>query len=380
MTIFITTACAVWWALSLFGLAGTTALALAQPRIRLRRIAPAAGLPASIIIPVKHLEPGFDAAQISVLAQAGAADEVLIACAEAASPALDAARAVLARFPQVNSRVVIGDARVAVSPKLNNLIAPMEQAAHDTIFVKDANVLLADGQFATLIRHLVPGVGLVTVATRAEAAENFPARVEAAFMNGYQARLVLAASALGMGFGLGKILLFSRAAFQRAGGIAAIAHAVAEDNAMTKAFSRVGLTTVIAGSVVRQTLGKRLLAAVWQRQLRWMICRRFDEPFAFLIEPFFAALCTALVALVAAPAFGVAPVLLAAATLGVWYALENLFLALKRWPLISPLAWLTREFLVPLLWARAWTTREVIWAGQRLNVRRGSTGLPESGQ
>jgi ceramide glucosyltransferase len=377
MTIFVATAGTIWWAISLFGLAGTTVLALAQPRIRLRRIAPMANLPASIIIPVKHLEPEFDAAQVSVLTQAGAENEVLIASAESESPALEAARAVLARFPRVKSRVVIGDAHVAVSPKLNNLIAPIEQAAHDTIFVKDANIFLEDGQFATLIRHLVPGVGLVTVTTRAEAAENFPARVEAAFMNGYQARLVLAASALGMGFGLGKILLFSRAAFQRAGGVPAIAHAVAEDNAMTKAFSHIGLTTVIAGSVVRQTLGKRRLATVWQRQLRWMICRRFDEPFAFLIEPFFAALCTSLVALAAAPAFGVAPVVLAAATLGVWYAVENLFLALKGWPPISPLAWLTREMLVPLLWARAWTTREVIWAGQRLNVRRGSPDLPK---
>ena len=361
--------CAVLWLVAGFVHLAAAGLALLQPWVRHRRLVPLVTRPVSIIVPVKHLDEGFDEALVSVLSQMRAGDEIFIAAAESESAALRRARAVLRRYPAVSAHVVSADIRIAVSPKLNNLVMPMERAAHDLIFVKDSNVVLADGQLRMLLRHFAPGVGLVTVATRADTATNLPARIEAAFMNGYQGRLVLAASALGLGFGLGKVMLFDRAVFNRAGGVPAIANTVAEDQAMAKLFARRGLSTVIAGDVARQMLGRRDLGVVWHRQLRWMICRRFDEKLAFIVEPFFAGLCAMLLAFVAAPHFGIEPWVLAGLTLIGWYCVENIFLALKKWPLFSPLAWLCRECLIVLLWLRAWSTRDVVWAGQRMDVR-----------
>lgn len=361
--------CVVWWLAAATVHVATASLALLQPWVRHRRLTPPVTRPVSIIIPIKHEEEGFADAQASVLAQMRPGDELFIAAAETDSVALQQARAVLQRYPAATSHVVTADVRIAVSPKLNNLVTPMARAAHDIIFVKDSNVVLADGQLQMLLRHLAPGVGLVTVATQADEAKNLPARIEAAFMNGYQGRLVLAASALGLGFGLGKVLLFSRDAFTQAGGVSAIANTVAEDQALTKLFARRGRSTVIAGDVVRQLLGRRALRTVWQRQLRWMICRRFDEKPAFIAEPCFAGLCAVLVAYFAAPYFGLAPSMLAGLTAIGWYGVENAFLALKKWPLVTPLAWLCREWLIVALWLRAWSTRNVVWAGARMDVR-----------
>jgi ceramide glucosyltransferase len=366
----IAAVCLIWWAVCVSVLIGSVVLALAQPAIRRRGMV--ATRPAvSVIVPVKDPEPDFRAGLAGVLRQTRPGDEVMITAAETDSAVLRLAREVLGAHPSVPARIFTGAARVTVSPKLSGLIAPMAAARNDIILIKDSNITLEDGQLDALVRHLAPGVGMVTVATRADGARSFGARVEAAVMNGYQARLVLAASALGAGFGLGKISVFSRAAYARTGGVMEIADRVGEDNAMGKQFARLGLSTVIAGTVVRQVLGARGIGAVWQRQLRWMICRRCDEVAAFAMEPFFTASAAVLAAALAAPALGLASAWLAGGTALGWFALENLFLALKRWPLVSPASWVTREVMIPAMWCAAWTTTEVVWAGQRLDVRRG---------
>jgi ceramide glucosyltransferase len=354
-------------------LLGTLVLALAQPAARRRGLVDAAP-PVTVVIPVKGGEPTFAHALESVLRQLRPQDELIVASAEADGPLLPVARDCFARFPQVRARLHIGAEQVVRSPKMNNMLGPIHAAANDVILSKDANAVLADGQVVELLRHLAPGVGLVTVVTRADAPANAAARIEAAFMNGYHARMLLAASTLGMGFGLGKVMLFDRRAFERAGGAPAMADAVHEDHAMGMVFARAGLRTLIAGREVSQVLGTRTLRSVWDRQLRWAICRRFDEPAAFLLEPAFIAFTTALVALAAGPALGVAGPFLALATLAVWYAVETVFLLLKGWKPISPLAFLAREVMIAAMWLRAWTTTEIVWAGVRMDARRARSG------
>lgn len=376
-TLSIAAAC--WWALCLAVLAATLVLALAQPLVRRRGLVDAA--PAvSVVIPVKGQEPTFGPALESVLRQMRPGDDLAVACAEADGPLLAVARECFARYPGVAARLHVGAEAVVRSPKMNNMLGPIRDAGNDLILSKDANAVLADGQLVELVRHMGPDVGLVTVVTRADAPANAAARVEAAFMNAYQARMLLAASTLGMGFGLGKVMLFDRRAFEAAGGAAAMADAVHEDHAMGMVFAAAGLGTIIAGREVSQVLGARGWRAVWERQLRWMICRRFDEPASFWLEPAFTAITATLLALAAGPALGVAGPWLAAGTLVAWYAAEILFLALKGWPLVGPASFLAREAMVAAMWLRAWTTTEITWAGERLDARRAMSGRAVASQ
>ena len=85
------------------------------------------------------------------------------------------------------------------------------------------------------MRQLTDEVGLVCAIPYCARLDNFAAHVEAAIINGPHARMLFLASACGQGHGVGKIMLFRRCDFLRAGGFDAIAHTVGEDNAMAKA-------------------------------------------------------------------------------------------------------------------------------------------------
>ncbi len=367
MPFLLSTIGTLWWSASILVLVATAGLAFAQPYVR-RRQSVDARPPVTVIIPTKGEEPGFALALESVLRQLRAEDELLVACAEPDGPSLPKARSCFARYPHLRARVHIGSKPEVRSPKMNNLLGPIADATNDIVLCKDANAILSDGQLDNLLRHLAPGVGLVTAVIRADTPQSLPARIEAAIMNGYHARLLYAASAVGLGFGLGKIMLFSRTAFNAAGGAAAMADAVHEDHAMGMLFARANLRTVIASGEVVQELGRRSLTAVWQRHSRWMICRRFDAPVTLLLEPFAMALTPAAVAL----AFS-GP-LLALGTLGVWYLLENALVLAKGWPAISLAGFIGRELLLPAMWIRAWMNDDVVWGGERMSARRVSGG------
>jgi ceramide glucosyltransferase len=364
--------CAAWWLLSLVVRLGSVAAALVQPAVRakpaIRRDEP----PISTLVPVDRLNCGLDAAFVSLFSQSYPRFEVLVSAARESCPALAVARSIAARFPKIRSRFIVGEAHVAVSPKLDNLVMPLAQADHDLVLVKDANVRLVPGQLAEFVRHLTPGVGLLCAVPIATEPTTFAAEIECAMINGHAAPLLLAASALGWGFGYGKILLFDRRNLERAGGVAAIAHAIGEDHALAKALARTGLRTVFAGSLVRQAAGPRTFREVWHRQLRWMVIRRCEAPLAFYLEPFFGCLFTACAGAIGASALGLPWWLPAAVTPAAWFGIEALFLAAKGCGLSwrAPVAAACRELMIPALWVQALATTRVYWGDLPLDVPR----------
>jgi ceramide glucosyltransferase len=364
--------CAGWWSLSLALYVGSVIAAFMQPAVLRRRATRMDLPPVSAIVPVNRVDPGMEAAFASLFSQAYPEFEVLVSAADESSPALAVAKGIAARYPHIPFRIVCQDTRVAVSPKLNNLVAPLAVAAHDMIFVKDSSFRLKEGELAALVRYLAPGVGLVVAPPIATRPENFAAEIECAILNGYQARLLLAASVLGVGVGAGAIMLFDRRDFERAGGVEAIAWAIGEDHALTQALRRIGLKTVIAAEEVTQVLGRRRLADVWNRQLRWMVWRRQAEPWTFYVEPFGGGLFTALAGAAGAGVLGMPAALVGAGTLAVWLALEAQLVARKGWGWSwrSVPAALCREVMMAALWIRAWTVRTIYWGDLPFEVGR----------
>ncbi len=364
--------CVGWWSLSLLVYVGSVMAAFVQPAVLRRRATRADQPPVSAIVPVNRVDVEMETAFASLFSQAYPHFEVLVSAADDSAPALEVARKVAACHPGVPFRVVCQDTRVAVSPKLNNLVAPLAAAANDVIFVKDSSFRLADGELGALVRSLTPGVGLVVAPPIATKPDNFAAEIECAILNGYQARLLLAASVLGISVGAGAIMLFDRRDFARAGGVEAIAWAIGEDHALTQALRRVGLKTVIAAEEVTQVLGRRRLADVWNRQLRWMVWRRQAEPWTFYAEPFGGGLFTALAGAVGAGALGAPAAAVAGATLALWLALEFLLVAGKGWRRSwkSVPAAVCREVIMVALWIRAWTVRTIYWGDLPFEVGR----------
>ena len=355
---------AAWWLVAVGFLCLSVAGAFLQPVVQRRRPQRSDLPPVSLIVPVKALDPGFRRAQELLLAQVYPQAEIIVSAAEDDLPALAEVNDILSRFSAFPARILRSTGHFGASPKLNNLAAPFAEARYDLVFMKDSNTILAPGDVEAAVRQLTAPVGLVVAVPVATGPQNFAARIEESIMNGAQARILMTASLFSLGVGVGKFMLFRRSDLERAGGIAALASTVGEDNAMGKALARLGLTTVFSHRVVRQELGSRVLNDVYNRQMRWAVIRRDEERFAFLLEPLTFVLPAVLAAGIAAPAAGLAPFAAGAATLVGWLTAETVLMVGKGWgcSLATPAAFLLREVLLPCVWLNAWLTNRVVWA------------------
>ncbi len=219
------------------------------------------------------------------------------------------------------------------------------------------------------MRNFAPGVGMVVGVPVAEQAELLAGHIEAATINAH-ARLLLAASALGFGYGVGKVMLFRRSDLAKAGGIDAMSYTLAEDTAIAKGLDAIGLRTVFAHRPLRQLIGWRTLREVYDRQVRWSVIRHTHEPLTFPLEPIVSPLPTAFAAALAAPLLGMPALAAFAVTLSGWFAAETGLAWLKGWHVsrYAPLAFLGRELLALAAWLRAWTTNDVVWQNGRFDV------------
>lgn len=365
-------ACLVWWsfAVTLLGL-GVLA-GLLQPVLQRRRATRRDQPPVSAILPLKALDQGFTRAEESIFAQDYPAYEVLFSAAEKESPAIVEARRIVSRHPERASRILVSQGVGAVSPKLDVLATPLAAVAHDFVLTKDSNITLGPGSLAAMMQSFTGSVGLVVAVPVAVRPASFAGRIEAFLINGH-ARLLLAASAAGLGFGVGKVMLFKRSDLDRIGGITALGRSLAEDTALSRTLARHGLGTVFAHETVAQEIGARSLRDIYDRQVRWSVIRRANEKFSFPLEPIASPLPAALAGALAAPLVELPAWLGFGATLLVWFCAETGFAAMKGWEVSAwaPVAFLGREILALAAWLRAWTTYEVVWANGRFDARVG---------
>jgi ceramide glucosyltransferase len=365
IVVLLRSGAAIWWACSVAVLLLSFVAAVAHPSRRKRIKRGESMHRVTAIIPIKSLHPGFERAQRSLFSQDYANLEISIVAAERDSPAVAAARRIQNEFPAVASIIMHSELRGAASPKLDTMWPAISAASSDLILTKDSNLVLDPGDVAALVAQLGPGVGLVSTISIATEPEGLPAWIEAAIINCYHARVLMLADAAGLGFGLGKVMLFRRTDLARAGGFECLASALGEDMALARAMGRLGLRTELAEQTSSQFLGRRRLRDVWHRHLRWMIIWRVQLPPAFFGDLLGSAAPTAAAGALAAPLWGLAPAAIAGVTFAAWFSLETVLCLLKGWPvsLWSLPAFVGREALTPLLWLRAWTTNRVLWGG-----------------
>ena len=78
--------------------------------------------------------------------------------------------------------------------------------------------MLDAGELAAAAAQLSDKVGLVLALKAGERPENFAAEMECAYINGHQARFLLAADRLGMPVASGGVTILTRDVLQRIGG------------------------------------------------------------------------------------------------------------------------------------------------------------------
>jgi ceramide glucosyltransferase len=363
-------AAAFWWGLAVLLLFASVLAALLFPHLPWQGPGTEPLRPVTVIVPVKFWNDHFESDQEALFTQDYPELEIIFTAARSDPPVLAAVAEALQKFPALDSHIVQSDVSRAASPKLNSMWPGIDAAWHDLVLIKDSNIRLAAGDVENLVHHHGPGVGLVSTITIATDPENLGGWIETSIVNCYHARMLMLASALGLGAGCGKIMLFSRAALKKAGGLEGLSWAVGEDEAMQQAFAGIGLRTVLSERTSRQLLGRRSFTDIWRRQVRWMLIWRWQTPAVFVGDFLISALPVSLAAALAAHLAGILPLTAMLATLGLWFVLESLVCLCKGWPisLWSPLAFLAREILTLAVRIRALTTREIIWGDGHIRV------------
>ena len=165
-------------------------------------------------------------------------------------------------------------------------------------------------------------------------------------------------------------MLWRRSDLEAAGGIWALASEPAEDAAATKVVRGLGLRVRLADGAFPQPLGMRTAAQVWSRQLRWARLRRITFPGFFALEIASGLLAPLASLVLATQVLDVETMPLAAAYVAAWLAAEAWLAAAVDWPLTwrSPVMWLLREALLPLLWLQAWFGNTLSWRGNDMTV------------
>jgi ceramide glucosyltransferase len=298
--------------------------------------------------------------------------EILFCVASANDPVLPLVRRLMDEHAGVCAKLLIGDERISLNPKLNNVLKGWHAAAHQWIIIADSNVLMTRDYIQLLFASWREDTGLVASPPIGCRPAGIWAELECAFLNTYQARWQYVVDTLGYGFAQGKTMLWRRTDLDGAGGIEALAKEVAEDAAATKVVRDAGLKVRLIDRPLAQPLGRRSLAEVWNRQLRWARLRRASFLPYFLPEILSGGVVPMIGVAILAHAFAL-PMALCVATFGaLWYGCEMVLAAAAGWhlPALYPLYGLLRDLLLPALFFGALKGNDFVWRGNEMQVER----------
>ncbi len=330
---------------------------------------PASRPAVTIVRPVCGLENNLESTLSSAFRLDWPDYEIVFCVAAAGDPAIAVARRCMASHPHIPARLLVGEDRISVNPKLNNVVKGWRSARHDWIIVADSNVLMPQDYIQRLFARWLPGTGLVCSPPVGSSPEGVSAEIECAWLNSFQARWQLLADAIGLGFAQGKTMLLNRQIMARAGGFERLGEEVAEDAAATALIREMGLKVRLVKEPFFQPLGERNFASVWKRQLRWARLRRASFPLYFVPE-LFTGCALPLLALMVLVASGTCTALSAFLYVSAWYSGEILLNRSFGWHMgrLSLPAMAMRDLALPVLWIAAWFGNGFVWRGNAMSV------------
>ena len=323
----------------------------------------------SIVRPVCGIENFGEATLRSGFELDYANYELNFCAATANDPVVPLVRQLIAEYPEVPAQLLVGNESISDNPKLNNVCKGWRAAAHDWLVMADSNVLMPRDYIQRLRAPWRPDTGLVASPPIGSRPDGFWAELECAFLNTHQARWQYVADSIGIGFAQGKSMLYRKSDVERAGGIRLLASEPAEDAATTKLVRAAGLRVRLVDAPFEQPLGHRGAREVWGRQRRWARLRTASFKQYYLLEVLSGGAVPLALAVYVIAALGL-PLISALLPVAIWYGAEAALCFCAGWHLgwRSPLAWMLRDLLLPLLWILGWLGTGVTWRGHHIST------------
>jgi ceramide glucosyltransferase len=333
----------------------------------------------SIIRPICGVENHLEACLESSFQLSYPNYEVIFCVEDETDEAIPLAQRAMKSNPAVPSSLLIGRDQISANPKLNNIVKGWRAAKSDQIILSDSNTLLPPDYIERLLERWDDNTGMTSMSPGVTMPEGFASIVECAYINGLQARWILAGDSLGIGYALGKTLMYHRPTMERLGGLPRLGHAAAEDIASTHAMRDAKLDIHLTQKPIQQPLGRRTFRAVVKRQIRWARLRRSGLRWLYLAEILNGGLWPVASATGLAIA-GVIPILGAVGVGAFWYGAELVLMRAVKWPTSwsMPAALVVRDLLLLPVWVAGLFGNRFDWRGNVMTAATAPAEQPSS--
>jgi len=346
----------------------------------------------SIIRPLRGVDNCLEQCLISSFESNYPKFEVIFCVPDESDSAIPVVQQLIARYPHVDAKLMIGEIKVGVNPKINNLIRGYLSAKYNIVWILDSNIAMTPNSMDSAVTALMePNVGLVHHVPRGTDAQNFGAMFEALYLGVSHFRmymLINTITSLAHYVGIngscviGKSMLFRRSDLKKAGDLTIFGKYLAEDNVIGQAIASLGLAHKIVADLASQKLGECSAMDYVARRVRWARLRLYIVPIATLIEPFTECLVCGISAAVAAYClYGFSPAKFFLIHCIAWFTMDTILYTqvnnsippLKTFALI----WILREisFLPIFLYGISGNTVE--WRGKTYYLQIGGTATLE---
>lgn len=260
-------------ALAVAGIVQSIAGWVAVRRFRMPpgRLAPAFRPAITILKPLHGDEPMLEQALATLCAQDYPEFQVVFGVQSTEDSAIPVVHRLRARFPTLDIALVIDPTAHGRNRKIGNLINMFPEARHDVIVLADSDVHVAPDYLDRIVDELQrPGTGLVTALyTGLPANGGIPATLGATWITHGFLPGALMARGLGRQDCLGGTMALRRSTLVAIGGLAALAHHLADDNVLGRLVRARGFRVGLARTVTATTVPETTLSALFRHELRW---------------------------------------------------------------------------------------------------------------
>jgi ceramide glucosyltransferase len=249
---------------------------------------PASAAPVTILKPLHQGEPGLYENLETFFAQVYPGTvQIVFGVHDDADPAIVVVRALQAKYPGLDTAIVVDAARYGANGKVSNLINMLPRAKHDILILSDSDIAVGRRWLAQVTAALArPGVGVVTCLYTGEPAPGVHRlwSTLGAMGTSYE---FLPNAVVGTSLGLatpcfGSTIALRRKTLEEVGGFAAFADQLADDYEIGRAVRARGYTLAIPAMGVGHMAAERSATELLQHELRWTRTIRMLNPMGHL--------------------------------------------------------------------------------------------------
>jgi len=309
--------------------------------------------------------------------------EVVFGVRDLDNPAAKIAEEVRARYPRIQSRLIVSGPPAWPNAKVFSLDKMIAASSRSYFIISDSDVRVAPDFLRNTIPPLLePRVGLVTCMYRGIPASDFWSWLEALGLSVEMSSGVIVADMMeGMRFALGPAMAVRRDAIDAIGGIGAVADYYSDDFELGNRIWAKGYQVVLSHYVVQNVLTRRRPLRTLGDQLRWMKSTRYSRPAGHAGAGLTYAMPFGILGLIAGTALhnwllGLGLFALACVNRMVQSVAVGWTVA--RDPRAIVLCWLypVRDFFGFVAWALSYTSREFYWRGETYRFGKGGRIAP----